>query len=167
MKLIHKYIPDVKKQKNAVPELLALAKKGKPISKSRIGRILATSQYNLVFDGQKYSAAKIEKTANELNPSLYLFQAEALYYGVKLLDNNNAQKEYYLTDIVAHLASAEKGDGKAKFKVVPIVASDENVIQGFNSPDELLAIQDYIRSKKARSVQSGIAAKPHLARIDI
>ena len=159
--LIQKHIPEAKKQKNAVPELLKLAKKKGPITKSQLEKILSKSQYNIVFDGQKYSASKIEKTAAGINPSLYLFCADAFYSGVSMLDNNNAQKEFYITDIVHHLARCADADGNKKFKIAPIPASDDNLVQGFNLPDELLAIQDYVRSKKTKTV-TDIPLEPKL-----
>ena len=111
---------------------------------------------------KKATADKLEKTCRYVNPSLYLFSPEAFYYGITQVDNNNAQREYYLTDIVKHLAAATEGDDKEKFRIIPVASDDDNIIQGFNSPDELLAIEDYLRSKKAIAQTGKIALKPRL-----
>ena len=161
-KLIRTFIPDIKKQENAVPDLLKLSKSKGVISRSQLEKILSEPQYNLVYNGRRYLADQVEKTAKDLNPSLYLSKAGTFYYGVRLLDNNNAQNEYYLTDIVKHLACAQKQTPERYYKVVPIRTDKDTLIQGFNSPDELLAIQDYIRSQKQMGVSTRLSRKPEL-----
>jgi bifunctional UDP-N-acetylglucosamine pyrophosphorylase/glucosamine-1-phosphate N-acetyltransferase len=41
--------------------------------------------------------------SNLINSGIYVFTGEALLYGLDRIDNNNAQNEYYLTDIPAVL----------------------------------------------------------------
>ncbi|MHC4743136.1 MAG: GHMP family kinase ATP-binding protein [Planctomycetota bacterium] len=143
--IIDRHIPEPGKQAVAVPELLAIAEQGGRIEKEKLAAVLKLPQYNMEIDGRSYSAQRIEKNCAGINPSLYLFKSEAFYRGVAKIDNDNAQAEYYLTDIVRHLAAVKDTDGKRKFKIATVPIEDPDWIQGFNSPDELLAIQDYIR----------------------
>lgn len=41
-----------------------------------------------------------EKTITEINTGLFVFKTKALFDGLKELKNDNAQKEYYITDLV-------------------------------------------------------------------
>lgn len=45
-----------------------------------------------------------EKSIKEINSSVYIFKGKILKKYVPLLDNNNAQKEYYLTDVIRFLS---------------------------------------------------------------
>lgn len=143
--VIDTLIPDRGRQGVAVAELIPIIEKGGMIEKEKIAAVLNLPKYNIEIDGQKYSADNIENNCAGINPSLYLFESKAFYEGVKKIDNDNAQSEYYLTDIVRHLATAKYDDGKPEFKIIAVPIRNPHWIQGFNSPDELLAIQDYIR----------------------
>jgi len=146
--VIDRHIPNPSKQGIAVAELLALAGGPGRIGKAQLEQVLQSGRYNLEIDGMRYSADQIEKSCTGINPSLYLFKSQAFYQGVAMIDNDNAQGEYYLTDIVRHLAVVKDPDGKRKFTIRTVPIDDPDWIQGFNSPDELLAIQDYLRRKK-------------------
>ena len=122
-----------------------------------------TDRYNVQIAGRRYSARQIEKLAGSVNPSLYLFAAEAFYRGAAMIDNDNAQGEYYLTDVVRLLADARDTSGGRKYRVRAVPVDNPQCIQGFNSPDELLAIQDYVRRKKLDGRRaSSSAARPQL-----
>ena len=70
-------------------------------------KILQSRECNLEIQGKRYSAKAIEKACRMVNPSLYLFKADVFYQGIAMIDNNNAQAEYYLTDVVKHLAGVK------------------------------------------------------------
>jgi N-acetylgalactosamine kinase len=157
LKLIAKHIPNEKKQLIAVPKLAELAREGKDMPRKKLLDIIGSQKYLIKIAGKPYTAEQIEKICKSVNPSLYLFKAEAFYKGVGMLTNDNAQGEYYLTDVVRHLSSAASCEGE-NYKVRVVQVDNPDLIQGFNSPDELLRIQDYIRTQK-KSSQTAIAAK--------
>jgi len=143
-----RHIDNPGKLAKAVPELLALCRKDGDIDRRKLESILAQPRYRLTIDGRLWTARQIEKACRQFNPSLYLFTADAFYQGVALIDNDNAQGEYYLTDVVRHLSGIEDDAGQRRFRVRTVPAETADVIQGFNSPEELLHIQDYVRRKK-------------------
>lgn len=155
LKLIAKHIPNEKKQLVAVPKLLELASKGEDISRCELVDIISSQRYSITIGKKQYTAEQIEKICKSVNPSLYLFKAEAFYKGVGMLTNDNAQGEYYLTDVVRHLSSVKSADND-DYKVRVVQVDNPDWIQGFNSPDELLRIQDYIRTKKNSSKTAAI-----------
>ena len=163
-KLVNKYFPLPKKQKQVVPQLLALAKDVKDVDISKLKKLINSKQYNLQVAGKSYTADKLEKLCTQLNPSLYLFKANAFYRAVSMIDNNNAQSEYYLTDVVRHLSSIKNSDGENTFRVRTVAIDNPDWLQAFNSPDELLAIQDYVRRKKQTKEKPAVSLYPALGK---
>ncbi|MFC1677628.1 galactokinase family protein [Planctomycetota bacterium] len=160
-KLIDKHIPRLSKQAVAIPELLKLSKSKKGIDKDKLKKILGMKKYNLEIGGVRYSANQIEKKCHS-NPSLYLLSTEAFYQGIGMIDNNNAQGEYYLPDIIKHLASIKDAGGKSRFRIRAVSIDNPDWIQGFNLPHELLAIQDHVRRKKDVKQKVEIKSRPVL-----
>lgn len=149
-KIIDKYISSPKKQAKAVHELIELTKDG-TVSNQKLLSVLNLEKYNISINGKRYTASQIEKKCRQVNPSLYIFKTKAFYDGVSRIDNNNAQGEYYLTDIVRHLASVKDSQGQNIYKIQAASVRNANWIQGFNSLDELLRIQDYVTKRKTKS----------------
>jgi len=150
LQVIDRHMPSPEKQAVAVPELAALAKEAQTLDRQRLESLLQSDDYNIQIEGKRYSAGQIERMCKRVNPSLYLFRDQAFYEGVRLIDNNNAQGEYYLTDVVRLLAGARDAQGNERYRVRAVPVDNPNWIQGFNSPDELLSIQDYMRRKRAQ-----------------
>ena len=157
-----KHFANPKKLAVAMPELLALAAKDGKVNKSQLETLLNSPKYNITIDGKAYTAHQIESHCKGVNPSLYLFTAAAFYQGVGMIDNNNAQHEYYLTDAVKHLGNVFDSSGNPQFRVRAISVENPDLIQGFNSPNELLAIQDYVRRKEAGQTTPAVSARPYL-----
>jgi len=125
-------------------------------------RSLSENEEHVEIGGKRYTVARLEKTAKRVNPSLYLFKAEAFYQGVAKIDNDNPRGQYDLPDVVRHLSGIRDGKGGRRFRVRTVPVENPDWIQGFNSPDELLAIQDYVRRTKAEGRQNGAAVRPQL-----
>jgi len=159
-KVVERHLPDPKKQASAVAELLALAGGNGAVDAAALDAILASDRYNLSVAGRRYSAAEIKRTCRGFNPSLYLFKAEAFYEGVGLIRNDNAQGEYYVTDVVRCLSGVRDAQGGPRFRVRTVPVDDPLCVQGFNSPDELLAIQDYVRRKKNGRRKAILTGRP-------
>lgn len=83
---------------------------------------------------------------DEMNAGIYAFDEDALRDAVTKLRDDNAQKEYYLTDTVAYFADA----GKA---VRPIPALDHH---------EVLGINDRIELAQARAEMNARICKQHM-----
>ena len=163
-KVAQKHIKNPKKLEVALGKLLSLAKNKKTINKSELKELLESSDFNIEIDSKRYNAKEIERKCKSVNASLYMFEAEAFYQGVALIDNDNAQKEYYLTDIIKCLNSIKDTNGTPEFSVKAIEIKNPELIQGFNSPDELLTIQDYLRKKKKKANKQTFNNKPRLSK---
>ena len=83
------------------------------------------------------------------NISVYLIKIGALEYALSRLDRDNAQQEEYLSDIVTILARGDKG---RNFVIETVLLKEERHVMGFNNPEELLEIEEYIQSKRSRAI---------------
>lgn len=63
------------------------------IIRNKNGKVLAIREYK--------DATEEERTICEVNLGVYIFRTDWLYDQLDNIDNNNAQGEYYLTDLVA------------------------------------------------------------------
>lgn len=155
--VIDEHIPEAGKQQTAVGELLALVEQEGRIIPAALAHILDSDRYHIQVGGKRYTAEEVERMCGGVNQSLYLFRSDVFYEGVGMINNDNAQREYYLTDVVRHLSESQDAQAKRMYRLRAIPVDDPEWIQGFNSPNELLAIQDYARRQKLR--RRGAAAR--------
>lgn len=80
-----------------------------------------------------------ELKIKDKNAGLYVFDSKWLFANIDKLSNNNAQKEYYLTDLIG-LAVEQK------YQVLPYFLSDSYEAIGINTKDNVLL------AKKVRRV---------------
>jgi len=91
-----------------------------------------------------------QKKINEINTGIMCVQSDHLKKWIAQLDNNNAQKEYYLTDIIEFA-------NKDKVEVAGIKADTETSIQGINSMEELILLERmYMQEKAEQLINQGV-----------
>ena len=71
-----------------------------------------------------------EKAVKEINSGIYCFNTKLLFDALKNIKSNNAQKEYYLTDVIEILVSAGK-------RVGTMIAKDPLEAHGVNDLADL------------------------------
>lgn len=84
------------------------------------GRILRNEKGEIQEIKEYKDCSEQEKNTKELNSGQYCFQTEWLFEHLPLLKQNNAQKEYYLTDIIK--MALEKQKKVSSVQVDPIEA---------------------------------------------
>jgi bifunctional UDP-N-acetylglucosamine pyrophosphorylase / glucosamine-1-phosphate N-acetyltransferase len=102
-----------------------------------------------------------EENVREINTGIYCVDAGFLFSALSQITPQNAQKEYYLTDIVSR-ASAEKK------RVFPFLAQDSLEVMGINTRVELARASQGMRRKIAeRHMLEGVTLiDPETAYID-
>jgi bifunctional UDP-N-acetylglucosamine pyrophosphorylase/glucosamine-1-phosphate N-acetyltransferase len=81
----------------------------------------------------------------EINTSIYCFRAGPLFRALSHLRPENAQGEYYLTDVIALLA--REGE-----RVEAVVSPDPAVVMGVNTRVELAEAGEILRARKLRQM---------------
>jgi bifunctional N-acetylglucosamine-1-phosphate-uridyltransferase/glucosamine-1-phosphate-acetyltransferase GlmU-like protein len=76
-----------------------------------------------------YDATEAEKQITEINPGIYMFNTKWLWENIRQIKNQNAQGEYYLTDIVE--VAIKQG---VNINFLPIEPKE---VIGINSKEEL------------------------------
>lgn len=82
------------------------------------------------------------KKIDEINSGIFLVDSKNLFAALSNIDSNNAQAEYYLTDIIKIL----RNEGK---RVFAVPEADIEELQGVNSKEDLAEVEKRIRSKKS------------------
>lgn len=72
------------------------------------GRVIKDTSGRIIKIVEEKDATPQEKRIDEVNSGIYIFYAPYLYEALGKLSNNNAQGEYYLTDVVEILRQEEK-----------------------------------------------------------
>jgi bifunctional UDP-N-acetylglucosamine pyrophosphorylase/glucosamine-1-phosphate N-acetyltransferase len=104
------------------------------------GRIIRDDQGGVVKIIEQKDASPAEKQIREVNTGIYCFEAGGLFKALKLLSPNNAQGEYYLTDIIEMYVS----DGS---RVGAVTIENPLEVSGINDRIQLAAAERYMRGR--------------------
>ena len=105
------------------------------------GRILrdpVTNKVQAIVEARDASAAQRE--IGEISTSVYVFEPSALFAALRQITPSNAQGEYYLTDVVALLAS----EGRT---VEALISTDPDVVRGINTRPELGELRQVLQAR--------------------
>jgi bifunctional UDP-N-acetylglucosamine pyrophosphorylase / glucosamine-1-phosphate N-acetyltransferase len=94
------------------------------------GRIIRDNGGNVKRIVEQKDATPEEAAVNECNSGFYCFDAEALFAALEQVSNDNAQGEYYLTDVLAICRKSGRS-------VMALPTSDPNECLGVNSRIQL------------------------------
>ena len=104
------------------------------------GRIIRDNNEDLLKIVEQKDANEEEKLVNEINSGIYCFNGKSLREALDLIDNNNAQGEYYLTDTIYIMR--DKG-----LKVGAYNGSTIEELMGVNSRVELSKAEEIMRKR--------------------
>lgn len=111
------------------------------------GRIVRNTSGEVTAIVEEKDADAQQKTIDEINTGIMALPGARLRDWLSRIENNNAQGEYYLTDIIA-LAVA---DG---FKVLPIQPDAVEETLGVNSRQQLAELERYVQVETARRLMA-------------
>lgn len=94
------------------------------------GRVVKDADGHVIKIVEERDASTEEKKIREVNTGIYCVESAFLFSAVAALGNQNAQGEYYLTDIIE---IAYKNGLRAE----SIAAHDSEEVMGINTPEEL------------------------------
>jgi bifunctional UDP-N-acetylglucosamine pyrophosphorylase/glucosamine-1-phosphate N-acetyltransferase len=105
------------------------------------GRVVKNNQEIKIVEEKDCSEE--EKAINEINSGIYCFRTEFLLENIDNINTENAQGEFYLTDLIG-IANNQKQD-------IVIVQVDEDSIKGINSMSQLNEVEDIMQKKLIES----------------
>lgn len=106
-----------------------------------------------------FTPDELERASKTANLSVFLAKSEFWYEVLPTLRNDNAQGEYYLPDVITLAGSA----AESPWKMQQYEITDPSEVMAFNSPDELLLIEDTLRRKGLLRAQNPPTEKASLA----
>ena len=115
---------------------------------SGYGRVVIKDNHVQYIVEQK-DANEAELNVTTVNAGIYAFSKAVIETYIPLLDNNNAQEEYYLTDLI----SMAKKDG---LTIVPLLVDEEH-FKGVNSKKDLAESEEIMQERiKTQWMQEGV-----------
>ena len=137
---------DVHRSERATATVLSF----EPDDPGSYGRIVRDASGRLRAIVEARDATPEQLAIREVNSSVYVFAADALWEGLAHLDTDNAQGELYLTDAVRHLVD----DGR---QVAVYRAEDPRVGEGVNTRADLAAAGAELRDQiVAEHLEAGV-----------
>lgn len=103
-----------------------------------LGRIVRDSDGNFTGIVEHKDASDAQRLIREVNMSTYLFRGPDLVAALAKLGNQNAQREYYLTDCAAILHQAGR-----PVEALPVLEPCESL--SINDPEELRLVDEKMR----------------------
>ena len=112
----------------------------KPNDPGLYGRIIRDENDAVIRIVEAKDASDEEKRIGEVNAGIYVFNGEHLFDNLRNLEPENAQKEYYLTDLLQVIRDAGH-------RVGALIADDPTEALGVNSRAELAQVENEIQRR--------------------
>jgi len=104
------------------------------------GRIIRDARGEFAAIVEQKDATEPQRAIREVNPSCYCFRSDRLFSLLRRLGTDNAQGEYYITDVLGLARSAGQ-----TVAVVKAVGGDE--AEGINTPEQLARVDAMLRAR--------------------
>lgn len=106
---------------------------------SGYGRVVIDQNQQVQYIVEQKDANESELKTSTVNAGIYAFSKSVLEQYIPLLSNDNAQKEYYLTDLIA----MAKKDG---LSIAPLLVDEEH-FKGVNSKKDLADSEEIMQDR--------------------
>lgn len=104
------------------------------------GRVVRDNQGSVLKIVEQKDASSEEKGIREVNTGIYCFEADGLFEDLSRLTPNNAQGEYYLTDIIGINVSRGR-------RVSAVTMDNPQEMMGINDRVQLAEAERYMRGR--------------------
>jgi bifunctional UDP-N-acetylglucosamine pyrophosphorylase/glucosamine-1-phosphate N-acetyltransferase len=118
-----------------------------PRGYGRVVRANPSSGEQIARIVEEKDATSVEREIREINSGVYAFALEGLFDAVRSIASQNAQREYYLPDLVAIYR-------RRGWRVEAVIVSDPDEIRGINSRGELAAVSSIVRHQKTSELMA-------------
>jgi bifunctional UDP-N-acetylglucosamine pyrophosphorylase/glucosamine-1-phosphate N-acetyltransferase len=124
------------------------------------GRIVRNAMGDVVAIVEHKDASEQQKLIREVNTGILALPSAALHEWLPRLSANNAQGEYYLTDVIA--MAAEEG-----MRVRAIQPDAEQEVQGVNNRQQLAQLERWYQQQQAEALMAEGVTLADPARVDV
>lgn len=124
------------------------------------GRIVRDGAGSVVRIVEQKDANTKERAINEINTGLMAMPARSLRTWLAALRNDNAQGEYYLTDVIVMAV-------RAGLKINAVIAPTETEVLGVNDKVQLAQLEAALRAEKATQLMLDGVTLADPMRIDV
>lgn len=107
------------------------------------GRIIRSGDKGFFSIKEEKDASNDEKKINEVNAALYLVKTKCLTEFLKKMNNQNAAKEFYLTDLF-----------HPQFEALALCSSKEEDFLGVNDQEQLENVSQILKKRKIYSLRA-------------
>jgi bifunctional UDP-N-acetylglucosamine pyrophosphorylase/glucosamine-1-phosphate N-acetyltransferase len=122
-------------------------------NKNSYGRVIKDEKNQIKKIIEYKDCSDFQKLLTDTNSGIYAVDSAFLKPALEDLKNNNAQKEYYLTDIV------EKASNEGQ-TISALYIKDSIEVQGVNTPNDLRIVNEALRKERLEDLQnSGVLFK--------
>lgn len=104
------------------------------------GRIVRDADGNVQGIVEQKDATEKQKLIKEINTGIYCIECPLMFEVLSTLTCDNAQGEYYLTDVLSKLNAAGK-------KVGGVITEDSDMVMGINSRKQLAEAESVMRQR--------------------
>jgi len=105
------------------------------------GRVIRDEKGDVASIVEYKDCNEEQKKVGEWNPGFYIFDADWLWQNIVKLQNNNAQNEYYLTDLIMMAKEQNK-------RVIAMPVSEESEAMGINTPEQQKEAEKILLERK-------------------
>ncbi len=105
------------------------------------GRVIRDKSGKVTKIVEQKDASAAEALVNEINTGIYCFEKDSLFTALSQITADNAQGEYYLTDVIGILVNQGR-------TVAAIAAAEHQETLGINSRAQLAQAEGIIRARK-------------------
>ena len=112
--------------------------------KWQFGRIIRDNKGKICENVEQKDANEEQLKIKESNPSFYIFDSKFLWDNLKNLNTENAQGEYYLTDMI----KVANDQGK---QIISSPVSEENEVLGINTKEQLKEVEEILQIRQQHS----------------
>lgn len=126
-----------------------------------LGRIVRDDSGEIMAIVEEKDASEEQKQIKEINTGIMVIPATKLNAWLNSLGNDNAQGEYYLTDVVAMAAADDD------CAITAMVIADENEVQGVNDKAQLAGLERQFQMNNAEQLLKAGVLLRDPSRIDI
>jgi bifunctional UDP-N-acetylglucosamine pyrophosphorylase/glucosamine-1-phosphate N-acetyltransferase len=124
------------------------------------GRVVRNERGDVVRIVEQKDASPVERVIDEVNTGIVVAPTVQLKAWLKTLSNDNAQGEYYLTDVVARAV-------RAGVRVVGVDSADVDETLGVNSKEQLAMVERIAQRRTARALMEAGVTLADPERIDV